>query len=116
MKRQHSTRRRSAAQWAKLLKGWDRKTRTAEQFAASLDVSPGTVAWWCWRLKHEPVASAPKDELRFVQVAVEPDPIADSATGWELTTASGHTLRVHGTVAPEVLRVVLDHLAPRSAR
>jgi hypothetical protein len=115
MRRKSSRRRRSATQWAQLLAGWDRDTTSAADFAKSLGVARGTLAWWCWRLKHTPVSTAAVDDtVRFLQVDVAHEAGSLDARGdWEFTCAAGHTLRVRGGVDPEQLRLVLDHMTAR---
>lgn len=91
---------------------------TVAEFAKSIGASPGTVAWWCWRLKHtSATATSPDPPLRFVQLDVAPDVTAlDGRDGWEFASADGHTLRVHGSIAPEVLGLVLDRMTRRRPR
>lgn len=113
MRRKSSRRRRSATQWARLLTSWDRATTSAADFAKSLGVARGTLAWWCWRLKHTPA----DDTVRFVQVEVAHETTSlEAPSDWEFTCAAGHTLRVRGGVEPELLRLVLDHMTARRAR
>jgi len=45
--------RRSAAQWAKLVKKWKRSGETATEFGARVQVKPGALHSWRWRLRRD---------------------------------------------------------------
>lgn len=111
----HAARRRSAAQWAQLLASWNHTTTSATDFAARLGVSPGTLSWWRWKLRHnhQLVASG----ARLVPVHVEPhDDTPNDDIAWEFTSADGHSLRVHGEIDAASLALVLDRVVARRAR
>lgn len=117
MRRKPLKRRRSAAQWAQLLAGWDPDTVSPAVFAKSLGVPRSPLAWWRWRLKHTPSSATSRDEaMRFVQVDVVPEPGSrEGRYDWEFTSAAGHTLRVRAGVDLESVRLVLDHMTARRA-
>ena len=111
--RRGSAKRRSAAQWARLVKAWKKSGETAAVFAASRGIAAQTLTWWKWRLSHR--ADLPhideheeREEMRLVAVQVEPArAAAESPAAWELFTARGAVLRVYaGTVSSELVAVV----------
>jgi hypothetical protein len=115
MKRKRNALRRSAAQWAQLLAGWDRNSMTAADFARHLGVAPGTLAWWRWKLDPRHGSITPRqDEPRLVRLDLHHEPEAEPQT-WEFTSASGHTLRIRGAIDPQMLRIVLDRMTARGA-
>lgn len=117
MSRNHTARRRSAAQWAQLLASWNRTTTSPEDFAARLGVSRGRLTWWCWKLNHPPRALAPRHDVpRFVQVDLAHDHEPQRHHAWEFTSPSGHTLRVTGVIDAASLALVLDRMIARRAR
>ncbi len=117
MSRNHTARRRSAAQWAQLLASWNRTTTSPEDFAARLGVSRGTLTWWCWKLHLRTRALVPRDDAtRFVRVDVARDDEPQRHDAWEFTSASGHTLRVRGAIDAVSLDLVLDRMIARPTR
>ena len=81
---------------------------TAAQFAHHLGVAPGTLAWWRWKLEpRDRSVTSQADQPRLVPLDLrhEPEPIT-----WEFSSASGHTLRIHGPIEPHMLRIVLDRM------
>jgi hypothetical protein len=102
--------RRSAQEWARLVKEWRRSGLPGREFAALHDVGPGTLSWWRWRLRGKAESSSPL-ALRLVPLQVEPAPSAmREGSCWELVTAGGHVLRVHGEIAGCDLAAVLAAL------
>ena len=118
--RRNSTRRRSAAQWAILVRAWERSGVSATDFAADHEVSPATLTWWRWRLatKGTGMALVPPEPARLVEVCIaSEDAPRLASTGWELVTARGHVLRVREGIDPRDLQTVLAALlSPRRAR
>ena len=111
--RRNATRRRSAAQWAILVRAWERSRGSAAAFAADHGVSPATLTWWRWRLatKGTGTALVPAEPLRLVEVCVASEEASGRAnTGWELVTARGHALRVREGIDPRDLQTVLAAL------
>lgn len=111
--RRGSAKRRSAAQWARLVKAWKKSGETAAEFAASRGVTGQTLTWWKWRLSHRADLTrvdepAEREEMRLVAVQVEPPRAGAEATAaWELITARGDILRVYaGTASSELVAVV----------
>jgi transposase len=102
-------RRRSAREWARLIKAWEKSGKTADDFAAERGFAPRTLSWWKWRLAvdREPTM----EPLRLVPVKIEPAaPVAEPmpTASWEIVTAGGHTLRVQGPmVAADVAAVLV---------
>jgi len=103
------SRRRSAREWAHLIRAWKRSGRTAKDFAASEGVSAHSLSWWRWRLRSARIVSG----VRLARVDVEPEAVvtSDSAgtSSWELVTRRG-TLRVYRGIDEERLRAVLRAL------
>ena len=115
MRRQRT--RRSAEEWAKLVRDLERSGKTAKAFASERRVSPGTLSWWRWRLAKR--AGAPRSRtadpsgeelaIRLLPVEVEPDDNGD-APGWSVRFASGHELRVRSALSAADLEVVVRAL------
>ena len=111
--RKKSSARRSAAQWALLLKAWEKSGETAKAFAKARGIAPRSLAWWKWRLRNQPpgpTRNAPQ-EMRLVGVQVEPPPgraeAPSAPAAWELVTARGDVLRVYpGTACSDILDVI----------
>jgi hypothetical protein len=121
--RQHaSPRRRSAAEWARLVKEFHESGQSPEAFAASRGVPLTRLRWWTWHLggKRRP-RSTKSDEMRLLPVIVEPMPAptkpgASAAPAWEVCTADGDVLRVYGAMAPAEIQAALTALAQRGGR
>ncbi|MEB2314348.1 MAG: hypothetical protein OZ928_21100 [Polyangiaceae bacterium] len=106
--------RRSAKEWARLIRAWERSGRTAAQFAEPRGLSPRTLVWWKWRLAHDrtPVTAA-RTAVQLVPVRIEDEhgdgagASADPDLAWELAAPSGHVLRVYERGSVQVLREAL---------
>lgn len=67
-------RRRSAAEWRKIVDRWIRSGQSARAFASKHQLSTTSLTWWRWRLRAGSTASATA-ELAFVPlVASSPPP------------------------------------------
>jgi hypothetical protein len=109
-----SARRRSAAEWARVVADWKRSGLDCKAFAASRGIKSGTLSWWQWRLRR---GASSADTLRLVKVDVAPEPVDQVALGvarcsWELATARG-VLRVHEGIGEAALDAVLVALVDR---
>jgi hypothetical protein len=104
MGRENGSRRRSAAEWAELIESWERSGLGAAAFARSRGIAATTLSWWKWQL-----SKRKRDRATPRLVAVEVSPEIGTATDpvWELRTAKGHVLSVHGRLPPEELRSVI---------
>jgi hypothetical protein len=116
-----SKRRRSAAEWTRLVAEFRKSGLSVEDFAASRGVPVGRLRWWRWRLGVAGSSpSAPADKLRLVPVDVEATAsvptITPPALAWELCTTRGDVLRVYRAVAPVELEAVLSVMLPRGGR
>jgi hypothetical protein len=117
-----SKRRRSAAEWTRLVAEFRKSGLSVEDFAASRGVPVGRLRWWRWRLDVAGSSpSAPADKLRLVPVDVDatasvPAITPPSALAWELCTTRGDVLRVYRAVAPVELEAVLSVMLPRGGR
>ena len=99
--------RRSAKEWAALVRAWKRSGETAAQFAESRALSPRTLAWWKWRLKQGDATAAVPSAVQLVPVRVSDDVRAhcdiEGELAWELEGPAGHVLRVRGRAAARAL-------------
>jgi hypothetical protein len=111
-------RRRSAKEWERLVREWERSGQPAERFAARRRLSRKSLEWWRWRLRRSEAASrsdgTPSVELVPVQVA--PEPSGGGAPGghglaWELEAPRGYVLRVYGHDGQRALRQALTVVA-----
>jgi transposase len=102
--------RRSAAEWARLVRAWKRSGLSARKFAASASVAASTLTWWQWQLAQRRSAATPAlgDEVQLVQVEVaQAAPVSEVGVAWELVTERGLALRVHRSLpAAEVTAIV----------
>lgn len=110
-------RRRSAAEWAQLVRAWERSGQSREQFARARGVSPATLGWWRWRLAGEPVErkrAAIEPAVGLVPVEIVEDGSRERAhsAAIELTTPDGHAVRVYEPTE-ETLRVMIEALLHR---
>lgn len=111
--------RRNAKEWARLIRELERSGQTPRAFARARGIRPETLTWWRWRLRSEGKQAAGPKATRVKLVAVtpsasEPDDRsagADAAPAWELTSPSGHTLRVYDRAGLGVLEAALSALA-----
>lgn len=103
--------RRTARDWARLVKAWQKSGKSADEFAASHGIAPRTLTWWKWRLGSKAPSPAP---LRLVPLQIEPStapaPGPNTAPSWEIITARGHVLRVHRGIEGSQLAAVLAAL------
>lgn len=114
-------RRRSAKEWAQLIRELERSGADATAFARSRGIRPDTLKWWRWRLRSSRKSSSPAqpDSKQIRLLAVEP--VQDSAPHdraiatpiWELVAPSGHELRVYDRRGLSVLRAALFAVAGR---
>ena len=104
------TARRSAGEWRRLVRAWDRSGQTAKDFATARGLSSRTLSWWKWRLSREPPAGAP-DEPRLLPVKIEPD---DSSVPepcrWDIVFAGGQVLQVYVPLETDELQSILRTL------
>lgn len=124
--RQHASpppRRRSAAEWARLVSDLRQGSLSPEDFATSRGVPLARLRWWRWHLGGTESPRAKADDMRLVPVVVEPSPPpvaaspsalqAPATPAWELCTASGDVLRVYRATAPAELQLALTALVRR---
>ena len=74
--------RRSAKEWSRLVKRWQRSGLSCKEFAAAEGVARSTLSWWKWRLGTEAGSAeratrsrrrrAAAEAVRVVEVAVAP--------------------------------------------
>lgn len=89
--------RRSAEEWARVVREWKRSGQTAAKFAAPHGIAPQTLVWWRWRLARvERKAKPAKRSVDLIPVrVVESDgPPRARQPSWELCAADGRVLRV----------------------
>jgi hypothetical protein len=109
-------RRRSAAEWEKLVEEWGRSGLDGEAFAAQRGVDRRRLAWWRWRLSKG--SGATSGAPRLVKVDVEGEPQADTKAmaaprkSWEISTTRGQ-LVVHEGIGSTELGAVLTALFER---
>jgi hypothetical protein len=115
--------RRSAREWADLVREFERSGETAASFAAKRGIRKDTFVWWRWRLGRairvlNPATEKRKRGTRVQLVAVEPVSEGRSAAdcgsealAWELVSPSGHILRVYQRDGLDVLRAALAAVA-----
>jgi hypothetical protein len=111
--------RRTADDWARLLRELDRSDLSAEQFARARGIRPDTLKWWRWRLGHSAKGGAKRRGSASVKLlAVKP--VAESAPRdhrdfaapvWELVAPSGYELRVYDRSGLAVLKAALFAVA-----
>lgn len=108
----NGARRRSAAEWAELIESWEKSGLGAAAFARSRGIAASTLSWWKWQLsKRKRSRTAP----RLVELEVVPEISGATDPVWELRTAKGHVLSVHGRLPPEELREVIAVLLEAEA-
>lgn len=118
--------RRSASQWARLVKKWKRSGETATEFGARVRVKPSDLHSWRWRLRkagllkdEEEVQPPVKAEFVPVQVVsrvreFEPERAHDEHV--EIVVDGHNTVRVLPGFDDTTLRRVLDVLREKGAR
>lgn len=111
-------RRRTAAEWSRLLRELERSGQSPSVFARARGIRPGTLKWWRWRLNRETKgALARPREGRVQLIAVHPAPDSappDRTTAtpvWELLAPTGHELRVYDPRGLVVLKTALFAIA-----
>ena len=105
---------KTRVQWSRLVAEWRRSGLSTRAFAEQRGLSAKSLAWWRWRLAADEVADEEVPEApRLVSVDMEEDARTESPV-WELTTAAGHVLRVHGAIEPQMLARVLATITRRS--
>lgn len=55
-----ASRRRTAKEWSRLIKRWERSGRSCGEFAVGVGVAPSTLSWWKWHLSRGRQGEAPK--------------------------------------------------------
>lgn len=114
--------RRSAREWAALIREFERSGESAASFARKRGIRKETFTWWRWHLSRGSSGAglAPKREraARVQLVAVEPVPDRErpdvsehGALAWEVIAPSGHVLRVYQRDSLDVLRAALSVVA-----
>lgn len=119
-------RRRSARQWASVIREFEASGETAASFAGERGIRKDTLLWWRWRLGrqgHRQAKRAAKmtPTARVKLVAV--DPVHDRSQrsagagvcvdtpAWEVLAPSGYVVRVYERDSMDVLRVTLAAIA-----
>lgn len=104
-------RRRSAKQWASLVRAWRRSGVPAAAFAASRGLNTATLKWWAWRLSSRAHA-ADSPRLVAVQVTgdagVSPGVDAPSPFCCEIAVSGGDVVRVFAGAPVEILRAAIE--------
>lgn len=115
-------RRRSAKEWAGLVREWKRSGQTAARFSAKHGLRAASLVWWRWRLKRPSApAAAVSPSLQLVPVKIEPGAGRDSGgaepeLAWELVAPSGHRLRVYEPGGAQLVRGALAVVACAGSR
>ena len=117
-------RRRSAKEWAGLVREWKRSGQTAARFSAKHGLRAASLVWWRWRLKRRgptAAATAVSPSLQLVPVKIEPGAGGDSGgaepeLAWELVAPSGHRLRVYEAGGTQLVRGALAVVACAGSR
>ena len=101
--------RRSAGEWAREVAAWRRSGLGAAAYTERRGLKASTLSWWAWKLAQG--EAPPRAELTLVPLAVvEEEPSVDPAIGWEVLTASGHRLRSHAALTPELATALMAAL------
>jgi hypothetical protein len=108
--------RRSAKEWKRLVREWERSGLTAGAFASKRGLRRDTLVWWRWRLRRaEKPKVAKPTAVQLVPVEFEPDPAlverSRAEVAWEIAAPSGHVLRVYKRGALPMLREALNMVA-----
>jgi hypothetical protein len=106
--------RRSAKEWARGVREWERSGQPAGVFAATHGLRPKTLVGWRWRLRQavgEVARRAKPESVQLLRVQLQDEAIGQGAVSegdvaWELAAPSGHVLRVYNRDA-ELLRAAL---------
>jgi hypothetical protein len=104
--------RRSRAQWSEMLSRFEASGEPMARFCARHRLSPGTFAWWRWRLRDEQPDGAERGEVRLVAVDIPTAPAADAASTIRIGLGA---LDVHVEVGTDVAYVaaLVDALRSR---
>jgi hypothetical protein len=103
--------RRTRVEWERLVRQWQRSGQTRREFGEAHRIRASTLSWWKWHLGAAPSAREPAPRLVPVEVV---DRGPHDGSEWELTSASGHRLRVRGALTGADLRIVVDALTSGS--
>ena len=110
--------RRTAEEWARLIRELERSGQTPVAFARARGIRPDTLKWWRWQLasrakKPSSRPSSPRVKLVKVQPAHDIVPRDRNAATpvWELVAPTGHELRVYDLRGLGVLRAALFAVA-----
>ncbi len=107
-------RRRSAAEWERLIREQERSGQTATAFARARGIRPDTLKWWRWRLGRTAKTERPRARPASVKLlSVRPVDDGRAVAGdpptpvWELVSPTGHELRVYDPAGLGVLKAAL---------
>ena len=107
-KKTKPSKRRSSAEWSRLVNEWHQSELDAAVFAKERRVKPGTLKWWAWRLEgSQPSNDERHDALRLVPVEVT-EPAMSGLAEWAVELRGGTVLRVRGELSVSVLRAILE--------
>ena len=101
---------------------WKRSGLPVRQFAVQHGVVPARLTWWRWYLESRKAGAGrgATDSLRLIPVEVRGEPTPKEAQGlgvaWELTTATGHVLRVDHISSGDLKLVTRALLGGKSRR
>lgn len=109
MKKRKNQTRRSAAEWADVVRAWRRSGETAATYARGRNFKSATLSGWTWKLTRDGVVERPGGEVDLVEVAVVDDATQPEA-GWELTTSDGHLLRGSAAMSVELAEALVRAL------
>jgi len=95
-----TAKRRTRAEWRRVVASWRRSGLTAREFAAAHGLSEGTLRWWSWALRSrsaEPSAAVGPAVTMVPVRVVEPEPealeggggVRAASVAWTLRTAQG---------------------------
>ena len=103
---------RTRDEWAQLVEDWKTSGLAASQFAAQHGLKAKALSTWRWRLRTQPKRRSDAATPKLVQLSVA-DLVGSGETDaarWELTTVSGHRLRVQAPLAVAELAQLLGTL------
>lgn len=108
--------RRSAREWAQLVREWKRSGLTAGMFAEEHGLSACTLAWWRWKLARDRRAKQEvdlKQSIELVRVQVDDtrrDVASTAPCAWELVVAG--RIAIAELVTSTVAEIWACDLAP----
>jgi len=111
--------RRSAAEWARVVRRWRRSGSSTAEFAAAEGVKPSTLSWWAWKLglserrQTTPDSNRPRDAkaLQLVPVqVVTTTPVVAPEAAVEIAIGT-RVVRVRSGFDRETFAAVLEVLA-----